>query len=54
MVKGRTAIRIFKKFSNLRAKPYWRNHFRAEGNYVDTIGLNEEMIHKYIKYQENK
>ena len=26
-VKGRTAIRVFKQFPNLREKPYWGNHF---------------------------
>jgi len=53
-IKGRTAIRIFKKFAYLKTKPYWGNHFWAEGYCVDTIGLNEEMIRKYIKYQESK
>ena len=26
-VKGRTAIRVFNKFRNLKHKPYWGNHF---------------------------
>ncbi|WP_211232786.1 transposase, partial [Desulfatirhabdium butyrativorans] len=30
----------------------WGNHFWAKGYCVDTVGLNEEMIRKYIKYQE--
>lgn len=53
-VKGRTAIRIFKQFPFLKKKPYWGNHFWAEGYFVDTVGFNEEMIRKYIKYQEDK
>jgi len=53
-LKGRTAIRIFKQFSYLKKKPYWGNHFWAPGYCVDTIGLNEEMIRKYVKYQEAK
>lgn len=28
-VKGRTAIRVFSKFHNLKGKPYWDNHFGA-------------------------
>jgi len=54
VVKGRTAIRVFNKFRNLKQKPYWGNHFWARGYCVDTIGLNEEMIRKYVKYQEKK
>src|SRR5579872_127052 len=30
-LKGRTAIRIFAKFPQLRQKPYWGNHFWARG-----------------------
>ena len=51
-IKGRTAIRIFNKFRNIKEKPYWGNHFWAQGYCVDTVGLDEEMIRKYIKYQE--
>ena len=53
-IKGRTAIRIFNKFRNIKEKPYWGNHFWAQGYCVDTVGLDEEMIRKYIKYQEMK
>jgi len=53
-LKGRSAIRIFNKFRNLKEKPYWGNHFWAKGYCVDTVGLNTEMIRKYVKYQENK
>jgi putative transposase len=53
-VKGRTAIRIFNKFRSLKTKPYWGNHFWGEGYCVDTVGLDAEMIRKYVKYQEAK
>ena len=53
-IKGRTAIRVFNKFRDLKEKPYWGNHFWAQGYCVDTVGLDEEMIRKYIKYQEMK
>lgn len=52
-VKGRTAIRIFNKFRKLKDKPYWGNHFWARGYCVDTVGLDAEMIKKYVKYQED-
>jgi putative transposase len=51
-LKGRTAIRIFKKFPYLKSKPYWGNHFRAKRYCIDTVGIDVEMICKYVKYQE--
>jgi len=38
----------------LREKPYWGNHFWSKGYCVDTVGLDSEMIRKYVKYQEAK
>ena len=35
-------------------KPYWGNHFWSKGYCVDTVGLDPEMIRKYVKYQEAK
>ena len=53
-LKGRSAIRVFKRFPYLKEKPYWGNHFWARGYCVDTVGLDAEMIRKYVKYQEAK
>ena len=53
-VKGRTAIRILNKYRKLKEKPYWGNHFWSRGYCVDTVGLDAEMIRKYIQYQEAK
>jgi putative transposase len=53
-VKGRTAIRVLNKFRKLKEKPYWGNHFWSRGYCVDTVGMDEEMIRKYIKYQEKR
>ncbi|MFQ5686679.1 MAG: IS200/IS605 family transposase [Candidatus Scalindua sp.] len=54
IVKGRTAIRVLNKFKHLKQKPYWGNHFWSRGYCVDTVGLDAEMILKYVKYQEKK
>lgn len=51
-VKGRTAIRLFSVFPYLRKRPYWGNHFWCNGYCVDTVGVDAEMIRKYVKYQE--
>ncbi|MCP4164071.1 MAG: IS200/IS605 family transposase [Deltaproteobacteria bacterium] len=53
-LKGRSAIRILNKFKELKTKPYWGNHFWARGYCVDTVGLDLEMIKKYVKYQDDK
>ena len=53
-IKGRTAIRVLNKFRKLKEKPYWGNHLWARGYCVDTVGLDSEMIQKYVKYQEVK
>ena len=53
-IKGRTAIRILNTYRHLREKPYWGNHFWSRGYCVDTVGLDSEMIRKYVKYQEAK
>ena len=52
ILKGKTAIHVFNKFPYLKKKPYWGNHFWANGYCVDTVGVNEEMVKKYVKYQE--
>jgi putative transposase len=54
VLKGRTAIRLFNVFPHMRKKPYWGNHFWAKGYCVDTVGLNSEMVQKYVRYQEKE
>jgi putative transposase len=49
-----TTVLLFKQFPHLKRKPYWGNHFWAQGYCVGTVGLDEEMIRKYVKYQEGK
>jgi putative transposase len=54
ILKGKSAIRIFNMNKELKVKTYWGNHFWAKGYCVDTVGLNEEMIRRYVKFQEDK
>ena len=54
ILKGKTAIKLFKSYPRLKKKPYWGNHFWARGYFVNTVGIDEEMIRRYVKYQENK
>ena len=53
-VKGRVALQVFQKFPELRTQRYWGNHFWASGYCVDTVGIDTEIIQKYVKYQEDK
>jgi putative transposase len=53
-LKGQTSIKVFKQFRELRKKPYWGNHLWSKGYCVDTVGLDSEMIQKYVRYQEEK
>ena len=54
ILKGKTAIKIFKSFSSLKKKPYWGNHFWSRGYCSSTVGLDEDKIRKYVKYQEQQ
>jgi len=40
VMKEKSAIRVFSKFPELKQRPYWGGHFRAEGYYVDTLNLD--------------
>ena len=53
-VKGKTALRMFSVFRDLRQKRYWGNHFWSQGYCVGTVGLDEEMIRKYVRWQEKQ
>lgn len=54
ILKGKIAIKLFKSYPELKQKPYWGNHFWARGYFVSTVGLDEEMIKRYVKYQEKE
>lgn len=45
---------VMRKFRHLKKRPYWGNHFCAGGYCVDSVCLNEEMIRRYVKYQEKR
>jgi putative transposase len=52
-LKGKTALRIMDKFPALR-KRYWTKHFWSPGYCCSTVGLDEEMIQKYVRWQQGK
>jgi putative transposase len=38
----------------MKQKPYWGNHFWACGYFVSTIGIDEDVIKRYVNYQEEE
>ena len=53
ILKGKTAIAVFQQRKNLRAKPYGGNNFWSRDYCVMTVGMDEEKIRRYVKYQED-
>jgi putative transposase len=52
ILKGKTAISIFKGNRELKTGKYWGNHFWSRGYCVTTVGLDEDKIRRYVRYQE--
>ncbi len=52
-LKGKSAIKIFDMHLELK-KRYWGRHFWAKGYCVSTVGLDEEKIKKYVRWQLHK
>jgi len=52
--EGKLAIKIFRSYPQFKQKPNWGNHFWARGYFVSTVGLDEDMIKRYVQYQEKE
>jgi putative transposase len=52
-LKGKLALRIFKKYPQF-GRQYWGRHFWGRGYCVSTVGLDEEKIRLYVRWQEEK
>jgi putative transposase len=52
-LKGKLFIRLFQRYERL-GRRYWGRHLWSRGYCVSTIGLDEEKIRKYVKWQEQK
>jgi len=51
-LKGKSAILVFERYSRIRQN--FRGHkFWARGYYVNTVGLDEGRVRKYIRDQED-
>ena len=52
-LKGKLAIRLFQRYERI-GKRFWGRHLWSRGYCVSTIGINEEQIRQYVRWQENK
>jgi putative transposase len=52
-LKGKIAIKVLQRFEWLRKK-MWGQHFWSRGYCVSTIGIDEERIRQYVRWQEEK
>ena len=52
-LKGKLALRLFDRFPDLR-KRYWGQHVWSRGYCVSSVGLDEDQIRKYVKWQDKK
>jgi len=52
-LKGKLALRMFDRFPGLR-KRYWGQHVWSRGYCVSSVGLDEDQIRKYVKWQDKK
>jgi len=52
-LKGKLAIRIFQRYEKLR-KQFAGGHIWSRGYCVSTIGIDEEKIREYVRWQEEK
>ena len=52
-LKGKLAIGLFQRYERL-GKRLWGRHLWSRGYCVSTIGINEEQIRQYVRWQEKK
>ena len=52
-LKGKLATRMFARYERLRRR-YRGQHFWSRGYCVSTIGLDEDQIRKYVKWQAKR
>lgn len=53
-LKGKLAIKLFKSHLALNQKSYWGNHLWSRGYFINTVGMNEDLIRRKVTYQEKQ
>ena len=52
-IKGKSAIHIARNYAG-RKKNFTGQHFWARGYFVSTVGIDEDVIKRYVKHQEKE
>ena len=52
-LKGKLALKLFQRYPQL-GRRYWGRHLWARGYCISTVGLNEELIRQYVRWQEKQ
>ena len=52
-LKGRLALRLFQRYERL-GKRYWGRHLWSRGYCVSSVGIDEDQIRKYVRWQEGQ
>ena len=50
-LKGSLSTRLFKRFEKF-GKRFWGRHLWSRGYCVSTVGLDEDKVRKYVRWQE--
>jgi len=54
IIKSNTEKAMWEKFDFLRQRYYGRGGIWSAGYFVSTVGLDEKLIEKYVRYQEKE
>jgi len=54
IIKSNTGKVMWEKFDFLRKRYYGRGRIWSAGYFVSTVGLDEKLIEKYVRYQEKE
>ena len=54
VLKGKLAIKLFKSYPKMIQNPYWGNPFCSRGYFVSTVGIDEDVLKRYVKHQEKE
>ena len=52
MSKGPSSIEALYKYPHLRKNKACGGRFWQRGNFVDSVGVNEEIIRRYVRHQD--
>jgi len=54
IIKSNTGKAMWEKFDFLRKRYYGRGGIWSAGYFVSTVGLDEKLIERYVRYQEKE